>query len=443
MKIIIQGIAVLLIFIAQASVGQSSDVVRAKHMIGQVERGLGSIKRNDVNTINGYTTKLKQAKEILEAESDKQNPAFKEVAGQWMAARERLYATLEDWKQNPATAQTTTQQPSLSPRPMVAPQAAAQPATGNSSQLYNQLITKYQSQNRPRLPADVDAQTGKTWLAAMVNLYDAQWQQDNQQAKQWHASGKLNKNDYDRFTRWVNGTWHTQIGEQINQAFGTWDNTLNMNVAAAQQLLTISTGDKNKVMNTATGDHLLRNQAMLKQSEDLLALVSEVETVFGKQQINLRKKQKVLLSQAGDHLTELQPFAEEYLAQWKKAPKKSNKNPNSMYLWFNGSRVAEITQKREIWINSNFAGSVSKSGEIYQKGNYVGKLEPNGELWLSKQNRSAKFMDNGEVWVGGSHIGTILKDGNVTGFNTAASIEGPGDWRLAAVVYFLQVFPLN
>lgn len=53
------------------------------------------------------------------------------------------------------------------------------------------------------------------------------------------------------------------------------------------------------------------------------------------------------------------------------------------------------------------------------------------------------MLENGEVWIGGSHVGTIDKDGTVWGTGGASSIEGPGDWRYAAVVFFLQIFPLE
>ena len=140
MKTIVRVISlVLLIGVSQASVGQSADLVRAKHLIGQVDKGLGRVQRNDVNTINGYTDKLKRAKDILEAETDKNDPEFRAAAQQWMAARERLYATLESWKTNPTSKQSQASQANIP-----------------SGELYNRLISKYQSQNRPRLMPDAD-----------------------------------------------------------------------------------------------------------------------------------------------------------------------------------------------------------------------------------------------------------------------------------------------
>lgn len=419
---------VLLIGLSQVSIGQSSDLVRAKHLIGQVERGLARVQRNDLNSINGYTDKLKQAKDILEAEADKQDPEFRAAAQQWMAARERLYATMESWKSKPASNQppvSTTSSPSNIP----------------SGELYTQLIAKYQSQNRPRLTPEADLPTASAWSEQMLNLYMGAWQQDNLKAKQWYQAGQLSKQDYDRFVRWVNGTWRQQIGDQINQSYGIWDRTLAQNLVQAQRLIAIKDDDQNKVMNSAGGVHLARNQEMLAQSRDLLVLVKKIESAFEKSQPELRQQQANVLAQAEQHLQQLVPLASQYLAKWKQLPKKSNKNPNSQYLWLKGSRFAEITQKGEVWINSNFVGSIGSNGEIYARGNYVGKIQPDGELWLSKQNRSAKMMSNGEVWLGGSHVGTIHPSGEVSGLGTAASVEGPGDWRRAAVVYFLNAFP--
>lgn len=430
MKIITQGFLLSLLLISFIVNAQSPDVVRAQHMINQVDGGLSAIKRNDVATINGYTDKLKQAKELLEAETDKQNPAFREVAGQWMAVRDRLYATLDDWKNNTATAPATSSQP-----------AAA--AGASSADLYNQLITKYQSQNRPALAPDEDLASVKPWLNTMLSLYSTQWQQDNQTAEQWYASGKLNKNDYDRFNRWVNGTWHEQIGEQINQAYSGWNNALNGKLTEMDKFFVIADDDKNKVMNTAGGNNLHYNQDLIASSKGLLNILVEVESAIGKSQPSLRQQQKAVVDKAGQRLQQLMPLAEQYLAEWGKLPAKSNKNPTSQYLWLNGSRFAEITQKGEVWINSNFAGSFSSNGEIYEHGSYVGKMEADSKLYISSRNTSVTFEENGEVWVGGSHVGTIEQNGTVWGAGSAASVEGPGDWRRAAVVFFLQVFPRN
>lgn len=424
LRTINQGLVCFLVLFSCVCFAQSSDLVRANHLIGQVDRGLSRIKTNDVNTINSYTEKLNQAKQILESETDKQDPSFRDAAGQWMKVRDRLYATLEQWKQ----VNTTAEKPKT-------------PSKSSSSQLYNQLISKYQSQNRPRLPAELDSHTGKQWLSAMLALYGHAWQQDNNLASQWHANGQLSSKDYERFKRWVNGTWHQQIGDQINQAYSNWNNALNGNLNESQKFFGINDDDKNKIMNIAGSNHLKGNQALLARSNQLLELLVETEKALGKPQTQLRQKQKDILSTASQRLQELTPLAQKYQGEWAKLPKKSRTNPNSQYLWLNGNRFAEITQKGEVWINSNFVGSIGTNGEIYQKGNYVGKIAENNELWMSRKNISAKFMDNGEVWVGGSHVGTIHKDGNVTGTGTAASVEGPGDWRHAAVVFFLQVFP--
>ncbi|MGQ8363804.1 hypothetical protein [Glaciecola sp. 1036] len=435
MKNFTQGLVVFIFLFSLSSVSlfsvaQSSDVVRAKHLISQVERGLKTIKQNDMNTINGFTDKLKQAKDILEAETNKQAPSFKEAAGQWMEARNQLYTTLDMWKNNANASNAQTQQKNT-------------PQGTSSSDLYNQLISKYQSQNRPKLDSDADVQTALDWLNKMMNLYSEQWQIDNQKATQLLSSGQLTSQDYNRFKQWVNGTWHTQIGEQINQRYQNWNQALNANLAELQKLYGFSNDDRNKVMNIAGGVHLERNQMLIQQSQDLLQILKEAEKTLKIPQSDVRKRQPLAINQAKKRLNELKPLAQDYLAEWKKAPKKSRINPTSQYLWLNGSRFAEITQEGEVWINSNFAGSIGKNGEIYQRGNYMGKIDDSGEVWLSKQNRSATFTDSGEVWISGSHVGTIEEDGTVWGTSSAASVEGPGDWRRAAVVYFLQVFPVQ
>ncbi|MGV6818562.1 MAG: hypothetical protein ACWA44_15010 [Thiotrichales bacterium] len=415
---------VCLFMVSNMSFSSSSDVVRAKHLIEQVDSGLSRIKQNDVNTINTYTEKLNQARKILEAEKGTQDPLYREAAGQWLTVRDRLYATLDNWKKENAAAKAPEPELKVS-----------------SSELYDQLVSKYQSQNRPRLPAEIDIQAGQQWLTDMIGLYSTDWEQDNKKAKQFYQRGLLSKNDYDRFNRWVNGTWHTQIGDSIKQTYHAWDTALNHNLNDAQRIISVSDEDKNKVMNTAGGVHLQSNQSLIINSRALITLVSDAEAVLDKSQVALREQQKAVIAKTAQRLQEMMPLAQKYHEEWEKLPKKSNKNPTSQYLWMNGSQVAEITQKGEVWRNGNFVGSISDNGEIYQKGNYVGVIQDNGELYISSKNISVTLADDGKVWVGGSHVGTISKNGEVWGNGVDGTIEGPGDWRRAAVVYFLKVFP--
>ena len=65
---------------------QDSDLIRAKALVKQVENGLKHIKRNDVNTINKLTDKLKNAKDLLTSTGSKDDPAFAETVEKWKSS---------------------------------------------------------------------------------------------------------------------------------------------------------------------------------------------------------------------------------------------------------------------------------------------------------------------------------------------------------------------
>lgn len=406
------------------SMAQSSDLTRAEHLIGQVERGLKTIRQNDTDTINGYTDKLQEAMKLLEAEPDKQTAEFRKSAEHWKAARAELYATFERWKQNNA-------------QPSAPAQTASSAST--SAQRYDELIKPYQQQHRPAMPATTDVQASLKWLQSTMQLIGAKNQQDNARAQQWYQSGALSKADYERYQRWVNGTFQQQIVNDINNAFGQWNQRLNSHLNQAQYVLAVSSDDVNKTMNTAGGQHYKNNKLVLDEGVQLVTLLSQADPMAGLEQQAIRQQQSDMLTQALNHLNKLAPLAEQYLAETAKLPKKSKTNPTSQYVWRNGSRFAEITEKGEVWINSSFAGNIEDDGEIWVKGSSVGSIEQNGEVWR-KGSFIGTIEDNGKVWLKGSHVATLNPNGNVSAGTGAVSFEGPGDWRRAAIVLFYPFF---
>ena len=102
--------------------------------------------------------------------------------------------------------------------------------------------------------------------------------------------------------------------------------------------------------------------------------------------------------------------------------------------------IAEITRKGEVWINSTYAGTISDKGKIWvSKNDDYGSIEKNGEVWHNG-NFIGVISENGDIRSKVKKSGSISKDGKVWYGTQTASIEGPGDWKRAAIVYFFDFF---
>ncbi|MAP21956.1 MAG: hypothetical protein CL589_10700 [Alteromonadaceae bacterium] len=403
-----------------AFAAQDSDLIRAKALVKQVENGLKHIKRNDVNTINKLTDKLKNAKDLLTSTGSKDDPVFAETVEKWKGARTTLLATFEEWKQ---------------------PEAQAQKPSGLSGQaLYNSLIAKYQKNNRPVLGDNPTPEQAEAWATAMLSLIKEQRMADQQTVNQAYSEGRLSKAEYDRFDHWVNTMWFNQIIEQFQQAYAQTEGRIATATATAMQVLYVQPNDMTGVVNITNKTHQDAGQvlAMGLQSVEVAATFDRISQIDNSA---TRTQQREQFTNAIAHYDALLAKLPEHQNALSKIPKTVKKlNPESLHMFVNGNKFCEITKKGEVWFGGTSGGWVEDDGDIYLKSDFIGSFEEDGQVW-SYGKTLGSLEENGDVWVRGRKVATFKTNGDIImGGSDSGRLEGNGDWRKAAVVYFFGIY---
>ena len=103
-------------------------------------------------------------------------------------------------------------------------------------------------------------------------------------------------------------------------------------------------------------------------------------------------------------------------------------------------KVAVVASKTGYPGYCNYVGYIEADGEIWVNGNSVGSLEKDGEVWHNG-NYVGAITDKGEVFKRGNQVGFITKKGEVLiGSSSRGTVEGPGDWRRAAIIYYFDFY---
>ncbi len=429
----------LLLSLSGAVMAQDSDYVRAEKTLDQIDNGLRYLQRNDVDGYNRLTEKLAAARTLLEGTTSKDHPGYKALTNRWNAARQRLVAVAEEWRSAPAPApQAPAPQPRTPQAPSARPTTTAAPQQ-TSREIYEGLMAKYQQANRPGLPADPGTEQIRTWVQGMRHLLGPQMEADTRLIEAEFAAGRVTKDDRSRFDRWVRGTFAEQIRAQLQQVRQALESGIVTGLERADAVSAVQDDDRTAVMNTA-GSY---GDANLQALDVGLAAV-EAAAVFDTDSPDGphpdRADQTRRLQDARAKLIRLAALNERYQAEWAELPKKSRKDPTSQYLWLDGSRFCEITAEGEVWKNGSFAGTITADGAIWVRGNDVGSIEPDGAVW-HRGTQVGTLTPEGAVWRGGSQVGSVGKDGEVwVGGSSRGTVEGPGDWKRAAVVYFYDFY---
>ncbi|MCB0283225.1 MAG: hypothetical protein KDF60_11645 [Calditrichaeota bacterium] len=401
---------------------QDSDFVRAQKTLDQIENGFKYLKRNDTAAYNNLSAKLSDCRTLLESTKSKTHKDYNSLVNRWNAAKDKLIAIAAEW-----------QKPQY-----VKPEAAA--PQQSSSQIYNAMIQKYQTQNRPKLSPVATPKQAAEWVLAMQNLVGPQLVKDTQQMEAYFASGKVTKQDKERFDRWTQQTWYNQIVDQIKIASENAESELGNSLDRANFINNADENDKNKVMNIGGSNYYQDNKETLEAGLFHIDVVSEFDKGLNQYDPQKRNQQKELLKAAKDKLERFKIKDAIVRQELASMPKKPKSKSTSQKLWLDGSQFCEITQKGEVWINSKYVGYIEGDGEIWVNGNSVGSIEKNGDVW-HRGNQVGTLTASGEVWKSGSRAGSITEGGKVwIGSSSRGTVEGPGDWRRAAIVYFFSFY---
>jgi hypothetical protein len=409
-----------ILFSFQLHAAPDSDYIRAEKTLGQISNGIKYLKPQDVNTYKQLTTKLGTARKHLEATASKNEPGYAALVQRWNDTRAQLASVAERWKN--------------------APRASAPGNAASSSQIYNAIIQKYQKQNRPVLPANPTYEQLNNWVQAMTALAKEQAVRDSDAINNHFTAGRVNKQDKARFERWVLGSWIPEIKTDLMQAYKNLNGGVQEAMNLAQRINKVDPSDQNTVVNLA-GTYLKGNEQRLATGLNNLKLAAIYDPFLKPDDIARRADIAKYLTAAQGKLQQLAGKGAAYSKEIAKLPKKSKLNPNSQYLWLDGNRFCEITQKGEVWINSNFVGSIEANGKVWVSGNQVGSYEHDGKVWHNG-NHVGSLESNGAVWKSGSQLGLIESDGSVwIGSSDRGDVQGKGDWRRAAIVYFFDFYP--
>lgn len=425
---------------------QDSDFVRAKKTLDQIDNGIKYLKTGDVKTYNALSAKLTSARTLLQSTTSKTDQEYNTLINRWNADSKQLIEIANLWKNPPAQKETEKAQPATKQESAAQvsnqDKSAAQPTTTaavskqDSSAVYNSLINKYQRENRPNLPADSSAEQAVTWADQMMNLIGAQMEQDTKVAEQ-----QLNKQDKNRFDRWVRGTWHEQILEQMTAGKQTFENNIARAIEQADFINNAGDDDKNKILNIGGEEPYALKKGILNSGLESTDIATKLDQALNQPNAEMRNTQQQKIEKA---LVRLDMFKEKEAVLSKEIaamPERPKKKLTSQKLWLNGYMFCEITRKGEVWKNSTFVGTIGDDGDIWisASGNGHGSIEDDGKVWHSG-NHVGTLMENGDVWKGGNKVGSINKEGKVWYGTSPETVEGPGDWRRAAILYFFDFY---
>lgn len=411
---------ILILFVSHVF-AQDSDFVRAKKTLDQIDNGMAYLKRGDVKSYNNLTSKLSTARDLLESTASKNDKEYGLLVNRWNAHRQKLSDIANDWQNSNQSA----------------PQQATQV---KSEQIYNDIIQKYQSTNRPTLPPEPTPEQVVEWTTQMATLLNIMIPQDTATMASHVSAGRVNQNDKNKFDRWVLGTWKRQIIQEINQVQQSFEGQIANALNQAEFINKADLNDTNSILNIGGGNNYANNSQLLINGLTYLAYAGVLDSVLNNQYENKRENQRQSIENAQLKLQTFYSKVSTVKEQLAKTPNKPKKQLSSQKLWLNGSVIAEITGKGEVWINGTYAGTISDDGKIWvSRNNDYGSIEKNGEVWHNG-NYVGVISANGDVHSKVKKSGSISKDGKVWYGTQVASIEGPGDWRRAAIIYFFDFF---
>ncbi len=400
---------------------QDSDFVRAKKTLSQIDNGLTYLKKGDVNAYNNLTSKLTAARTLLESTNSKSDKEYGALVKRWNADRDKLTKIAETWSK--PIKKSRTKEPRVS-----------------SSQIYNNIIQKYQARNRPQIASSPSAQEVVEWATKMSTLINITMKTDTQKMEKNFANGKVNKQDKNRFDRWVNGTWRNQIIEQINTVKQSFEGKVMMALDKANFINRANKNDDNKILNIGGVSQYTENSKLFITGLTNIAYASALDSILNTPQEQEREKQRQIIESAQQNLEIFKSKNKGVSKKIAAMPQKAKKQSTSQKLWLDGRVICEITRKGEVWINSEYVGTISPEYKIWvSKNDNYGSIEKNGEVWHNG-NFIGVISENGDVRSKVKNSGSIGKDGKVWFGTQAASIEGPGDWKRAAIVYFFDFF---
>lgn len=415
------AISLCLLFFITQGFAQDSDFVRAKKTLDQIDNGISYLKRGDVKGYNNLTSKLASARGLLESTASKDDTEYAALVNRWNAHRQRLTDIATLWQNPTQVTQTQAHQQS-------------------SGQIYSAIIEKYQSTNRPKLPAQPTPDKVVEWASQMATLLNISIPQDTSTMQSHLAAGSVNQQDMNKFERWVKGTWRSQIIEQIVQAQQTFEGQISHALDQAQFINNADIDNTNSILNIGGGNNYAIKSQQLIKGLTYLAYAGALDNVLNKTDEGKRDQQRQTIESAQQKLQVFYSKVAAVNEQFASMPKPAKKKLTSQKLWLNGSVIAEITKKGEVWINSTYAGTIGDDGKIWvSRNNDYGSIEENGEVWHNGTFVGV-ISENGDVRSRVKTSGSISEDGKVWYGTEVASVEGPGDWRRAAIIYFFDFF---
>ena len=400
---------------------QDSDFVRAKKTLSQIDNGLAYLKKGDVNAYNNLTSKLTAARGLLESTGSKSDKEYATLVKRWNADRDKLTEIAKIWS-----------------KPIK--KSKAKETKISSSQIYSNIIQKYQARNRPQIVASPSAQEVVEWATKMSTLINITMKTDSQKMENDFTNGRINKQDKNKFNRWVNGTWRNQMIEQINTVKRSFEGKVLMALDKANFINKANINDDNRIINIGGANQYTENSKLFITGLTNIAYASALDNVLSIPQEQKREKQRQIIESAQQKLEIFKAKNSGVSKKLAAMPKKAKKQSTSQKLWLNGRVVCEITRKGEVWINSQYVGSISHDYKIWvSKNDNYGSIEKNGEVWHNG-NFIGVISENGDVRSKVKSSGSISKDGKVWIGTETASLEGPGDWKRAAIVFFFDFF---
>ncbi|MCB0265512.1 MAG: hypothetical protein KDH95_10860 [Calditrichaeota bacterium] len=423
------------------SIAQDSDFVRARKMLDQIDNGIKYLKTGDVPTYNQLSAKLTDTRQLLESTQSKDHEEYGTLVNRWNASREKLIEIANIWQNQPAQQQNTQQSQQTTTQPKANPaqtQRSASPQ--NSSQIYQSIISKYQVQNRPDLSIDASPQEAGAWAQQMKHLGTEQIDTDTKTVEAEFAAGRLNSQDRNRFYQWVHNNWKNQIEQQITRVRQAFDSEIEMAIEQADFINNADENDQNRILNIGNDVPYNDKKATLRNGKTFLEKVIAYDEGAGIADSQLREMQRQKITSAETRLEMFKSKAASLNKEIAARPKPQKKPSTSQKLWLDGSQFCEITKKGEVWMSGNYVGFIEANGKIWAHGNRVGSLESNGDVWHNG-NHVGTITAKGEVWKRGSQVGLITPKGEVwIGSSSRGTVEGIGDWRRAAIVYYFDFF---
>ncbi len=429
--------ACLLISTLALSQAMDAQLNLAKRNLVQLESELRTLKTGDVTAYNRLGQKLTKTAELIQNSTSQSHPDYAQSIEKWRAIQSEMSDIATRWQN------TTNQQQDTNPQVKSSAESTGQQSAHHNTSVVdaNQILAKYQRENRPALSNNATPEEAYAWALKMRALQSTELEKDMAILE----SGKVSQQDANRVSRWINGEFQNQISSDIEQTFEQQIGRVTEAVILARQIANIPPTDKIKEYNFAQGENGKRNAQTLSDGMLASAIGLKLEEVYPQLKNPNRQAHIAEIAMAQSRFDDMVAGVSQTQQELAATPKKTKPRKTAFLqgieqeLWYRGGVIATVDAKGNVWLGSDDVGDITSDGNIWVRGNDLGSIEPDGKVWF-RGNHIGTLEDNGKVWRGSSQVGLIEDNGKVwiDGNANGEIVPFNGEWKRAAVVYFFK-----